>query len=828
MSTDVKTEQALRAENAELRARLEEAEETLRAIRGGEVDALVVGEQVYMLESADAASNRFRGEVLAQVNDAVIAVDNDNRITYVNPAAERQYRVNASEVLGRVLDDVVHYRWLHPEDEAAARRALSETGVWRGGNIHRKRDGEEIHVESTVNVLRDGGGAAVGLLGVIRDITGRRRAEEALRESEERYRTLFDTMDEAYYVIEVLLGANNRPIDYRFLETNPAFERLTGLKDVRGRTVREVVPSIEESWIKEYGEIALTGEPHRLGGRVAGLADRWYEGYAFRLGGQESRLVAVVFSDITERKHAEVALRASEAQLQTLIETAPLGIYLVDEDFRIRQINSTALPVFASMPDPIGRDFNEVIRVLWSQEYADELVKLFRHTLETGEPHVESERIEKRCDSGVTEYYEWQLNRVPLPDGRNGVVCYFRDISASVFARHTIAESEERLRLTTESVTDYAIMTTDAEGRINSWNVGAERIFGYSEEEIKGRHTEILFTPEDRGRGVPEAEMKTAREAGRALDERWHISKRGVRFYVSGVTSPLRANGVLTGYAKIARDLTERKEFEDALRRAHDELEGRVRERTLELAEANASLQAEVRERSTAEERIRSLLRQIVTVQEEERRRIARELHDTLGQQLAALRLSIDIIKSKMEGRAGVSEAAERMQSIFDRLNSDVDFLAWELRPAALDELGLDAAIQTFVRDWSEHFRIEAHYQGFGLDGPRLPPEVETNLYRILQEALQNVHKHAGAGHVSVVLERRDGLAVLVIEDDGKGYDPEAEVAGDSSKGMGVVNMRERAALVGGSLEIESASGAGATIFVHVPLGGDVEGGPDV
>jgi PAS domain S-box-containing protein len=692
--------QALRAENAELRARLEEAEETLRAIRSGEVDALVVGEQIYMLESADAASNRFRGEVLAQVNDVVIAVDGDNRVTYLNPAAERQYGCDASSVLGCGLDEVLHYRWLHPDDKAAAQRALRDTGVWRGGNIHIKRNGEEIHVESTVSVLRDGGGAAVGLLAVIRDIG--------------------------------------------------------------------------------------------------------------------------------ERKQAEEALRASKMQLQALVETAPLGIYLIDDDFRLRQINPTALPIFGDIPDLVGRDFDEVIHVLWSQEYADELVKLFRHTLETGEPHIVPERIEKRRDLGVTEYYEWQINRVPLPDGRSGAVCYFRDISASVFARQTIAESEERLRLTMESVTDYAIMTMDTEGRIATWNVGAERTFGYAEEELVGQNHEILFTPEDREQGVPADEMRRAREAGRAEDERWHISKRGVRFYVSGVMAPLCANGVLTGYAKIARDLTERKEWEDALRRAHDELEGRVRERTLELAEANVSLHAEVRERRAAEERIRSLLRQIVTTQEEERRRIARELHDTLGQQLAALRLSIDVLKLRADNRVGLREEAERMQSIFDRLNSDIDFLAWELRPAALDQLGLDAALQNFVREWSEHFSISAEYRGYGLDGARLPPEVETNLYRILQEALQNVHKHAGADHVSVLLERQDGQAVLIVEDNGKGYDPEDEVASGSNKGMGVVNMRERTALVGGSLEIESVPGAGATIFVRVPFDGHVEGGEAV
>ena len=115
---------------------------------------------------------------------------------------------------------------------------------------------------------------------------------------------------------------------------------------------------------------------------------------------------------------------------------------------------------------------------------------------------------------------------------------------------------------------------------------------------------------------------------------------------------------------------------------------------------------------------------------------------------------------------------------------------------------------------------MEADYRCLGLGGPRLPAEVETNLYRILQEALQNVHKHAGATQVSVLLERRDGQAVLIVEDDGRGYDPEEEVSAGSHKGMGVVNMRERAALSGGSLEMESSLGAGTTIFVRVPLDG--------
>jgi PAS domain S-box-containing protein len=563
VSTDTRTEQTLRAENAELRARLEEAEETLRAIRGGEVDALGVGEQIYMLESADAASNRFRGEVLAQVSDVVIAVDNDNRVTYLNPAAERQYGFEAAEVLGRNLDEVLEYRWLHPDDEAAARKALGEAGVWRGGNIHVKRGGEVIHVESTVNVLRDGGGAVVGLMAVIRNISERKRAEERLRESERRLQKAIE--------IETV-GVIFFDMAGEFTGVNEAFARMSGFS-------REEMSSGEINW-----------------------------------------------EDLTP-------------------------------------------------PEWMGRS-------------------------------------------------------------------------------------------------DEAFAELKATGRTTPY-------------------------------------------------EKEYFRKDGSRFWGLFAASMIDENEAV----EYVVDVSERRRAEDALRRAHDELEGRVRERTRELGEANASLRSEVRERCAAEGRTRSLLRQVVTVQEEERRRIARELHDTLGQQLAALSLSIDVLKSKAADRVRLREETDRMQSIFDRLNSDIDFLAWELRPAALDQLGLDAALQNFLREWSEHFRITAAYRGHGLNGTRLPPEVETNLYRILQEALQNVHKHAGADHVSVLLECRDGQAVLIVEDNGSGYDPEGEVASGSNKGMGVVNMRERAALVGGSLEIESAPGVGATIFVRVPLDGPAEGG---
>ncbi|MGH8597879.1 MAG: response regulator, partial [Gammaproteobacteria bacterium] len=134
------------------------------------------------------------------------------------------------------------------------------------------------------------------------------------------------------------------------------------------------------------------------------------------------------------RRLAAEALRQRSAQFETLLNEAPLGVYLIDGDFLIRDMNPNARRLFGDLPDLIGRDFDEVTHLLWPK-FADEVVRLFRHTLKTGQPYATPEHLEMRRGHLATEYYEWQINRIPLPDGRFGVVCYFRDISAHVQAR---------------------------------------------------------------------------------------------------------------------------------------------------------------------------------------------------------------------------------------------------------------------------------------------------------------------------------------------------------------------------------------------------------
>ena len=195
---------------------------------------------------------------------------------------------------------------------------------------------------------------------------------------------------------------------------------------------------------------ARAGEEARVEGLEAGADDYLVKPFSARelvaRVGAALELARVRRDAAASLRGSEEALRQRTAQFETLVAEAPLGVYLVDDAFRIREVNPAARPAFGGIPDLIGRDFDEVMHRLWRAPYADEVVRLFRHTLETGAPYATPERIEQRLDTGVTEYYEWWINRIPLPDGRYGVVCWFRDISAQVFARAAVAETQERLR----------------------------------------------------------------------------------------------------------------------------------------------------------------------------------------------------------------------------------------------------------------------------------------------------------------------------------------------------------------------------------------------
>jgi signal transduction histidine kinase len=264
---------------------------------------------------------------------------------------------------------------------------------------------------------------------------------------------------------------------------------------------------------------------------------------------------------------------------------------------------------------------------------------------------------------------------------------------------------------------------------------------------------------------------------------------------------------------------TRRKQVEEALQVAYDDLERRVEERTAELSRVNQVLRAEVIEHKESEAARVQLLRRLVTAQEEERRRISRELHDQMGQHLAALMLGLKTLSNSSASRTPPRKSLQQLQELTERLVEETHHLAWELRPAALDDLGLHTALSNYVEKWSERGGVIADFHGSGLDKRRLTPQIETTVYRIVQEALTNTLKHARAMRVSVILECRHDQLLVIIEDDGQGFDAEAmRLRPGEGRGLGLLGIQERVALVGGTFNVESEPGAGATLVIRIPV----------
>nr|AUN37256.1 sensor histidine kinase [uncultured bacterium] len=276
---------------------------------------------------------------------------------------------------------------------------------------------------------------------------------------------------------------------------------------------------------------------------------------------------------------------------------------------------------------------------------------------------------------------------------------------------------------------------------------------------------------------------------------------------VSAVRAALRARG---------RQYQLRSE-EERLRKAHDQLEDRVRERTAELRDLNTELKDQIRERVVAEQRARRLLRELVTAQEKERARISRDLHDELGQQMTSLRLRLAEVGRNLVDVEKTRSELEIVERAADKIDSEISFLAWEIRPTNLEKIGLVNALRDYISEWSRNFEIPVEFRPSHDAGDRLLPEIETNLYRITQEALHNIAKYARASQVNVLLMRNNGDLTAIVEDDGVGFDPNAVKPSDGQGGLGLRGMQERAELLGGGLEIESSPGVGTTVFVRIP-----------
>jgi PAS domain S-box-containing protein len=367
-----------------------------------------------------------------------------------------------------------------------------------------------------------------------------------------------------------------------------------------------------------------------------------------------------------------------------------------------------------------------------------------------------------------------------------------------------LRRSEQRFQLFVEAVRDYAIFMLDPEGHVATWNRGAERIKGYKASEIIGSHFSRFYPEQDLQAGKPQWELKVAAKEGRFEDEGWRIRKDGSRFWANVIITAVHdETGKLIGFGKVTRDFTERMQVQKALQR--------------EIAEKQ---RAETRLRES-EKSLRDLSLHLLRTQDEERRRIGRDLHDSLGQSLAVLKMKLDSLVS-LVGKRTDDEAADDVEQCI-RLTEDsikeLRTISYLLYPPMLEEMGLKSAIPWYLDGFSARSGIKTTLE-VASDFTRLPREAELALFRVFQESLTNVHRHSGSPTAEVRLFSKDGMGILEVRDRGKGLPPglleQSSQDWMGQLGVGLRGMNERMRQLGGTLELTSTK-EGTTVRGMVP-----------
>ncbi|MDB6075223.1 MAG: DNA-binding response regulator, OmpR family, containings and winged-helix, partial [Verrucomicrobiaceae bacterium] len=461
----------------------------------------------------------------------------------------------------------------HPSDRPAMLEAWTHS-VKTGDPYdieHRIRlgDGSYRWMRSRAFPRRDATGRIMRWYGTTEDIHDRRMAEEARGESEDRYRSLFESMDEAFCLIELLFDENDKAVDYRFVDINPAFEKQTGLKDARDKTIRELAPDIEAHWFEIYGRISRTGVPERFESASIVL-NRAYEVYAFPMQTSGVHRVGIVFNDISERKRAEEVLRKSEERYRTLLESSPDCIKLMDGEGRIEMMNAKGMSLMEI--DDFAPYSNQPWWLLLDDEAAD-TVKLAVQKAAAGD----SAHFQAYCATVKGTPKWWDVVVAPIEGGSDGVkperlISVSRDITSSKQAEQALRESEARFRaIVSHAIT--GVVEADATGRMTFVNQRWCEMTGYTEAELLTMNGADITVPEDLAPTLESVRQLAQGQPAYRLEKRYKRKDGSIFWADSNVNSIRGANGEFVGMVAVVLDVSERRTAEASLRLAKEQAE---------------------------------------------------------------------------------------------------------------------------------------------------------------------------------------------------------------------------------------------------------------
>ena len=608
-----------------------------------------------------------------------------------------------------------------------------------------------------------------GIARAIRYAVDRKKAEEAIRASETRYRTLFNSMTEGFALHEIICNDQGAPCDYRFLDVNPAFERLTGLKreDVVGKTHNEVLPNDNPRWVEKYGAVALTGEPIQFEDYSPEIK-KYFEVYAHC---PAPRQFAVLFMDITKRKQAEEVLAtvAAERIARETVAAMEEGVVLLNMSGTIVSMNPAMERISGYRPaEAIGRDIASFFPAILSADDLQEALERLRDLTQGKQTVLTPLTLSLKDGRKVSVVPSVAFIR--SPDGKpHSIVLTLRDITQMKRIQDELRQANNYNRSLIEASLD-PLATIGPDGKITDVNAATEAATGCSRKELIGADFLDYFTEPEKARAV----YREVFCEGIVRDYPLEIRHRNGRIISVLFNASVYRNegGGVVGVFAAARDITRRLQIEEERKRLAD---------------------------------------RVIEIQEEERKNISSMLHDNMGQLLTLARLDLERLRPKDErSKRVVRDVLQWLSEVI----AIVRDMAVSLRPPMLDNMRVETALESLVNDFTKGSKIKftlKHKDSL----PELDADKKTCLYRVLQEALTNAVKHSGASHIDVVLGAGSKSIWLEIRDKGKGFDVDARRGG---KGIGLVNMRERVRQCGGAFNVSSVVGQGSMIYVEIPL----------
>jgi PAS domain S-box-containing protein len=534
--------------------------------------------------------------------------------------------------------------------------------------------------------------------------------------------------------------------------------------------------------------------------------------------------ILVIVRDITEQKRLEEALRETSEKYRQLVDFAPAGIYEVDfERQKFVSVNDL-------MCEYLGYSREEFYSLHPMEILTEESQKLFCERMDkivSNQPVSPLVEYKIRTKQG-SEFWVLLNNRIRYREGRiTGASVVIHDITNLKMAEEAVRESEGHLRSLMENAKDFAIYRLVYDSKLP---YGLKVVFvSPSLDEIIGpsdlQKVETWFAtvhPDDWPR-VKEAQIRAFETLKFDEEARIFNPKKGEWRWVRATSTRLPDPGGQIMYVNgTVIDITERKRAEETLKKSHDQLEQRVKTRTAQLTRINEKLKKEIKERkqveealSESEENLRFLSNQLITAQEDERKRISSELHDEFGQSLVGLKYQLSHLPKQLKKDPSQGDIEIRQAlKLIDGLSENIRRISRDLRPTVLEHLGLWEALEWLFDEGSPKYGFRVINR---LPKHRWPlsKEQELIVFRIFQEAMTNIEKHARASEVFIEALQKDNAVVFFIRDDGRGFNLKTV---KRRQGLGLTTMVERAHIAGGTLNVSSRKGKGTTITFSIPI----------